>query len=461
MAIDFAGNRSLETAFALTVDTVAPIAPVITNVDDDVVNTVGAIANGGFTNDTTPTFTGTVEAGVTLSVAINGGTPQPISVSATGTWTYMPSPSLADGTYTFSFVATDTAGNVSPATTFSLTVVTVAPSAPIITNVADNVPPVTGAIANGGSTNDPAPTFTGTADPGFRLRIIVNGGTATFITVPNTGTWTYTPPALADGTYTFSFVAIDFAGNRSLETAFALTVDTVAPAVSGVAASSASGAYGIGQSVDIQVTFSRAVAVTGGPTLQLNTTPLRTATYLTGSGTNVLTFRYTIQTNDRSSRLDYTSTSALSGGSIQNTAGVPATLTLPAVGGFLGKTIAIDALIKATVAGLGQWPNTPDFTTSLTSFQVQFNTAVTGFTIASFKLQRLDVATDPTSGRDVSLAGVSVSGSSTNWTITLPSATNPTSLPGRYKLVIGGVDSGIKSGVTEMDVPVEWFFDRI
>jgi hypothetical protein len=322
------------------------------------------------------------------------------------------------------------------------------------------MPPVTGAIANGGSTNDPTPTFTGTADPGFRLRIIVNGGTATFITVPNTGTWTYTPPALADGTYAFSFVVIDFAGNRSPAATFALTVDTATPAVTGVAASSASGTYGIGQSVDIQVTFSQAVAVTGVPTLQLNTTPLRTARYLTGSGTNVLTFRYTIQTNDWSSRLDYTSTSALSG-SVQSAAGIPATLTLPAVGGFLSKNIVIDALIKATVAGLGQWPNTPDFTTSLTSFQVQFNTAVTGFTIGSFKLQRLDVETDPTSGRDVSLAGVSVSGSSTNWTITLPSAANPTSLPGRYKLVIGGVGSGIKVGTTEMDVFVEWFFDRI
>ena len=460
VAIDFAGNRSPETAFALTVDTVAPIAPVITNVDDDVVNTVGAIASGGFTNDTTPTFTGTVEAGATLNVAINGGTPQPISVSATGTWTYVPSPALADGTYTFSFVATDAAGNVSPATTFSLTVDTVAPSAPIITNVDDNVPPVTGAIANGGSTNDPTPTFTGTADPGFRLRIIVNGGAATFITVPNTGTWTYTPPALADGTYTFSFVAIDFAGNRSPAATFNLTVDTATPAVTGVAASSASGTYGIGQSVDIQVTFSRAVAVTGGPTLQLNTTPLRTATYLTGSGTNVLTFRYAIQTNDRSSRLDYTSTSALSG-SVQSAAGIPATLTLPAAGGFLGKTIAIDALIKATVAGLGQWPTLPPFTTSLTSFQVQFNTAVTGFASGSYKLQRLADRNDPDSGRDVPKDGVGVSGSGTNWTITMPSATNPTSLPGPYKLVIGGVGSGIKAGAAEMDVPVEWFFDRI
>ena len=122
---------------------------------------------------------------------------------------------------------------------------------------------------------------------------------------------------------------------------------------------------------------------------------------------------------------------------------------------------SIDALIKATVAGLGQWPTLPAFTTSLTSFQVQFNTAVTGFASGSYKLQRLADRNDPDSGRDVPKDGVGVSGSGTNWTITLPSATNPTSLPGLYKLVIGGVGSGIKAGAAEMDVPVEWFFDRI
>jgi len=230
-----------------------------------------------------------------------------------------------------------------------------------------------------------------------------------------------------------------------------------------VTASSPSGTYGIGQTVDIQVTFSKELTVTGAPALQLNTTPSRTATYVSGSGTNVLTFRYAIQISDRTTRLDYASSSALilNGGSIVSAAGLPATLALPAPGGFLGKTIVVDAIIRANVTGLGQWPATPDFTGLISTFQLQFNTTVTGFTVGSFKLQRLADPADPTSGRDVSLAGVSISGSGTNWTITLPSSTNPTSLKGRYKLVIGGVDSGIQSNGTAMDVPSEWYFDRI
>jgi putative ABC transport system ATP-binding protein len=78
------------------------------------------------------------------------------------------------------------------------------------------------------------------------------------------------------------------------------------------------------------------------------------------------------------------------------------------------------------------------------------------------------LADEPTASLDdaacagvLSLLRVSVSGSGTNWTITLPSSTNPTSLPGRYKLVIGGPSSGIESGGILMDVASEWYFDRI
>jgi hypothetical protein len=218
-----------------------------------------------------------------------------------------------------------------------------------------------------------------------------------------------------------------------------------------------------GQFVDIQVSFSKPVFVTGVPSLQLNTTPSRTATYVSGSGTPVLTFRYAIQTGDRATRLDYASASALNlnAGSILSAAALPATLTLPAPGGFLGKNIVIDAIIRATVAGLGQWPTTPDFNSPVNTFQLQFNTAVTGFTVGSFKLQRLADSADPASGRDVSLSGVSLTGSGTTWTITLPSSTNPSSLPGRYKLTIGGLGSGIQSAGAAMDVASEWFFDRI
>lgn len=377
-------------------------------------------------------------------------------------WTYTPS-SLLDGTYIFSFIATDATGNVrSTAATYTLTIDIAKPAAPVITSVVDNVSPGTGTIANGGATNDTTPTFNGTVEAGTTLTVAIDGGTPT--NVPFSGSsWTYTPSSLAIGTHTFSFVATDAAGNVGTASTFTLAVDTVAPIVTGVTAVSPSGTYGIGQSVDIQISFSKEVVVTGVPTLQLNTTPSRTATCVSGSGTNVLTFRYAIQTGDRATRLDYASASALSlnGGSILSAAALPATLTLPAPGSFLGKNIVIDAIIRAAVTGLGQWPTTPDFNSPVNAFQLQFNTSITGFTVSSFKLQRLADPADPTSGRDVSLTGVSISGSGKNWTITLPTSTNPTSLPGRYKLVIGGLGSGIESAGAAMDVVSEWFFDRI
>jgi hypothetical protein len=340
----------------------------------------------------------------------------------------------------------------------------------LITSVADNVAPGTSPITNGGVTNDPTPTFNGTVEAGSSLTVSRNGGLLNPVPVSADGSWTYEPPSRPDGTYTFSFIATDAAGNVSTPTIFILTVDTVTPIVKGVTASSPSGTYGMNQSVDIQVSFgvansseSKPVIVTGFPSLQLNTTPSRTAIYVAGSGTSVLTFRYAIQTGDRATRLDYTSASALilNAGSILSAAALPATLTLPTPGAFLGKNIVIDAIIKATVAGLGQWPTTPDFSSPINAFQLQFNTAITGFTVGSFKLQRLADSADPTSGRDVSLTGVSISGSGTNWTITLPSSTNPTSLPGRYKLIIGGLGSGIMSAGVGMDIVSEWFLDRI
>jgi hypothetical protein len=462
IATDTAGNTSTATTFSLTV---IPKAPVITSVIDDVLPVAGPIPDGGATNDARPTFNGTVEPGTLLAVSRNGGTFNPIPVNPDGSWLWARGNDLPNGTHTFSFVATDASGTVrSTFTTFTLTVDTVSPQPPVITSVADNVAPGTSPITNGGVTNDPTPTFNGTVEPGSSLTVSRNGGLLNPVLVSPDGSWTYEPPSRQDGTYTFSFIATDAAGNVSTATTFTLTVDTVTPIVDGrPTAISPSGTYGVGQFVDIQVSFSKPVFVTGVPSLQLNTTPSRTATYVSGTGTSMLTFRYAIQTGDRATRLDYASASALNlnAGSILSAAALPATLTLPVPGGFLGKNIVIDAIIRATVAGLGQWPTTPDFNSPVNTFQLQFNTAVTGFTVGSFKLQRLADSADPASGRDVSLSGVSLTGSGTTWTITLPSSTNPSSLPGRYKLIIGGLGSGIESAGVAMDVASEWFFDRI
>ncbi len=98
--------------------------------------------------------------------------------------------------------------------------------------------------------------------------------------------------------------------------------------------------YTTNQTVDITVTFSNNVNVTGSPTLLLETGLTdRNATYLSGSGTSSLVFRYTVVAGDTSNNLDYASANALSlnGGSITGAIG-DATLVLPTPGseGSLG-----------------------------------------------------------------------------------------------------------------------------
>ncbi|HEX2995513.1 MAG TPA: lamin tail domain-containing protein [Anaerolineales bacterium] len=112
------------------------------------------------------------------------------------------------------------------------------------------------------------------------------------------------------------------------------------------------GTYTAPATVNITVTFSSAVTVAGTPTLLLETgvTDER-ATYQSGSGTNTLTFLYTVQSTDANGHLDYVATDslALNGGTIRGPFG-NALLTLPAPGaaGSLGANSNI--IIKNTTA---------------------------------------------------------------------------------------------------------------
>ncbi|MBA2672885.1 hypothetical protein, partial [Ramlibacter sp.] len=138
----------------------------------------------------------------------------------------------------------------------------------------------------------------------------------------------------------------------------AIVIDAVVPTVSGVTSSTANGAYKVGDVISIQVNFSEAVAVTGTPQLTLETGATdRTLNYASGTGTNALTFTYTVQAGDTSADLDYISASALAlnGGTIQDAAGNNATLTLasPGAANSLGanKAIVIDTAVP-TVSGV-------------------------------------------------------------------------------------------------------------
>ena len=134
-----------------------------------------------------------------------------------------------------------------------------------------------------------------------------DGGTASYAqgSGTNTLTFTYTVAAgqniasLAATTLNLNSATItDGAGHavtsQSLS-GFAQTgpqIDTMTPIVTALAESPSTGDLGVGKTVTFSLTISEIVNVTGSPTLALNDGG--TATYVSGSGTNTLTFTYTV-----------------------------------------------------------------------------------------------------------------------------------------------------------------------
>jgi uncharacterized protein (DUF2147 family) len=131
-ATDAAGNISPASSpnYSVTVDTTAPTAPSIISITDDVTPITGTIAPGGITNDTSLLLSGTAEAASTVSI-YNGSTLLgTANANGTGAWTFNAAILSNGTTYALNATATDTAGNVSPASSpnYSVTVDTTSPS---------------------------------------------------------------------------------------------------------------------------------------------------------------------------------------------------------------------------------------------------------------------------------------------------------------------------------------------
>ncbi|MGN6282339.1 Ig-like domain-containing protein, partial [Frateuria sp.] len=169
------------------------------------------------------------------------------------------------------------------------------------------------------------------------LTLTSSGATATNAQWANAlSSVTFSSSSTSYGNRTIDFMASD--GSKTS----ALATDTVnligIPKVTNVSSTAPDGSYKIGDTVYLTVTFDQAVVVdgTGGtPTLQMETGGIdHDAIYVSGSGSNTLTFAYTVQAGDASADLDYASSAALAlaGGTIRSSAGVDAELTLPATG---------------------------------------------------------------------------------------------------------------------------------
>ena len=240
---DGAGNQGpLSASRAFTLDTLAPTQTLkITAASDNVGPLLGPIADGGSSNDTTPTLGGTLSAalasGELVAIYSNGSNMGNASVSGTN-WTFTPTtPLSSNGSHAFTAAVLDGAGNsgaVSAARTLQLDT-----SAPIqtlmINDVIDDRDPRQGSVAAGGRTNDTTPTVSGTLSAALAAGETVqlyNGNTAmATAVVDNTAlSWTASLNLSSNATYAITARVEDGAGNQGpLSASRAFTLDTLAP----------------------------------------------------------------------------------------------------------------------------------------------------------------------------------------------------------------------------------------
>lgn len=245
--VDAAGNRATGTAAPTRIynllDTVAPDELVtIADINDNVTLFTGSISDGGLSNDSTPTLSGTLSAGLGLGESLqirNGstvlGTAIVTTSGSTFNWTYTPAALTAQGAYTFTARVIDAAGYVGTSSTSrSMVLDTSAPATTTITAVTDNVGSVTGSVANAGFTDDTTPTLTGTLSAalgsGETLQVLRNrvfDGFATISTSGSTINWSYTSSLTAAGAYTFSAAVYDAAGNPGAAATRTVNLNTV------------------------------------------------------------------------------------------------------------------------------------------------------------------------------------------------------------------------------------------
>jgi large repetitive protein len=223
---DLAGNTSAASSpVTVTVDTVNPAKPAISSP-----------TSGAAINDSTPTVSGTGEAGATVTVKdSSGNTVCTTTVAAGGAWSCTTS-TLADGAQTLTVTQADAAGNTSaPSDPVSLTVDTGIPAKPVVSS------PAAGSVIN-----DSTPTISGNGESGATVTVKdTSGATVCTAIADASGNWSCTPStAFTDGPQSLTVTQADAAGNVSEATTLNVTLDSVTPATPSVNASNGSSVSG-------------------------------------------------------------------------------------------------------------------------------------------------------------------------------------------------------------------------
>ena len=252
-----------ETTATQAYDTQAPAAPgiVATIATDNIINIAERDAGVEVSGTTEAEVGITLCAGATdvTDPTCDGGTTFLVRLpdaSSNTTWSYTLTAddisAIGDREVTLTAIATDGAGNAAVSDVVSVTVDTVAPSAPAIDA------PVAG--DNMVNATDTTVTVTGTKETAAVVTLCIGATEATDVdcdggtrydTIPTTftgGVWTYTlttaqVTALPQGSVTLTAIATDAAGNPTASPGIDITVDTIAP----VFTSGITGSVGVGE----------------------------------------------------------------------------------------------------------------------------------------------------------------------------------------------------------------------
>lgn len=210
--------------FLLTIDATAPTAPTLSYTPG---SDSGRSSSDGITNVTTPTVTGTAEAGSTVTLYLDGVSVGTTTASGVGAWT-ITTPTVSQGSHTLTARAVDTAGNTSNASTALTLTVDSTVAAP--TGIALATASDTGILGDN-LTAVNTPTVGGTAEANAVVSLYKDSSTLLgSATADGSGVWRVTLGALGEGAHTLTARAVDLAGNSSnTSTPFTITIDTTPP----------------------------------------------------------------------------------------------------------------------------------------------------------------------------------------------------------------------------------------
>jgi len=183
LTVGYPGGAQSE-AFDVTVTEPQIARPVITSLYDDVGKEQGIIGAGESTDDRCPQLTGTAAAGSWVNVVDNGTVIGYVQADSNGRWTFTVTSPLTLGEHRFTLVSDSV-----ESAPYTVTVTSLVKDEWEIVGAYDNVGAETGLVANGGTTDDRYPEFTGRAPANSFVRVYAEHGLVAYTWADENGEW--------------------------------------------------------------------------------------------------------------------------------------------------------------------------------------------------------------------------------------------------------------------------------